>query len=191
MPSSVTEFYLGIQENLRLKWIGAPEGVVRAWSIKLRPESEKWNVDEFNGFVGLPWHVRPSSSRDGMKILLGIEKDLVVEIQDNVDQPKSMFLGGSTFGKMWSWPCMAIRMGATDVWRPNRVFRGSSTVQHAENGSPRRWSRLKRAVRGWREPRPVRQPISWHIMSESNARRLQQAKGQQRKVNRRKPEESC
>ena len=80
--------YLGIQENSLLKWIGISEGVVRAWSIKLRPESEKRNVDEFNGFVGLSWQVRPSSSRDGMKILPGIEKDLVLEIQDNVDQPK-------------------------------------------------------------------------------------------------------
>ena len=144
--------YLGIQENSLLKWIGTPEGVVRAWSIKLRPESEKWNVDEFNGFV------RPSSSRDGMKILPGIEKDLVVEIQDNVDQPKKDVVvevkrkGYVARGIYLRKDVELAMYGYTDgcdgcVSAQHGLSRKQRSAACRERGSPRRWSRLKKAGR--------------------------------------------
>ncbi|CAJ1440802.1 unnamed protein product, partial [Effrenium voratum] len=34
--------YLGIQEGTAMRWIGTAEGVVRTWTIKRKPEEEKW-----------------------------------------------------------------------------------------------------------------------------------------------------
>ncbi|CAJ1331146.1 unnamed protein product, partial [Effrenium voratum] len=82
--------FLGIQENSLLKWIGTPEGVTRAWSVKLRPESEKWNLEEFNSFVGLPWHLKPNVSRDGSSIIPVMEKDVVVELHDRPEPERQV-----------------------------------------------------------------------------------------------------
>ena len=46
--------YLGIQEGTAMRWIGTAEGVVRTWTIKRKPEEEKWRADELSSFVGLP-----------------------------------------------------------------------------------------------------------------------------------------
>ena len=51
--------YLGIQEGTAMRWIGTAEGVVRTWTIKRKPEEEKWRADELSSFVGLPWQLRP------------------------------------------------------------------------------------------------------------------------------------
>ena len=52
-------FSFGVQEGSALKWVGTEAGVVRAWSIKRRPEDERWVVDELNHMIGLPWQLKP------------------------------------------------------------------------------------------------------------------------------------
>jgi len=47
-PKFERGIFLGVQEGSAPKWIGTNEGVVRAWSVKRRPEAERWVVDDLN-----------------------------------------------------------------------------------------------------------------------------------------------
>lgn len=51
--------YLGIQEGSALKWIGTEVFCCRCWSIKRKPDSERWNAELLNQIVGFPWQLRP------------------------------------------------------------------------------------------------------------------------------------
>ena len=70
--------YLGIQEGSAMKFIGTAKGVVRTWTIKRRPESERFEAEIFDSMVGVPWEMMPSRVA-GMKDLSmrqGISMDL-------------------------------------------------------------------------------------------------------------------
>ena len=54
------EVYLGIQEGSAMKFIGTAKGVVRTWTIKRRPESERFEAEIFDSMVGVPWEMMPS-----------------------------------------------------------------------------------------------------------------------------------
>ena len=58
--------FLGIQEGSAMKYIGTAKGVVRAWTIKRRPESERFEAEVFDSMVGVPWELVPQSVA-GMK----------------------------------------------------------------------------------------------------------------------------
>ena len=58
--------FLGIQEGSAMKYIGTTKGVVRAWTVKRRPESERFEAEIFDSMVGVPWELVPSSVA-GMK----------------------------------------------------------------------------------------------------------------------------
>ena len=51
--------FLGIQEGSGMRWIGTPDGVVRTWTIKRRPDEEKWQKEMVEKFVGLSWQLKP------------------------------------------------------------------------------------------------------------------------------------
>ena len=51
-PKYVDGVFLGVQEGTELKWIGAAEGVVRAWSLKLKPEAESWDKQRLEEIIG-------------------------------------------------------------------------------------------------------------------------------------------
>jgi hypothetical protein len=55
--------FLGIQESTAMRWIGTADGVVRTWTIKRLPEEDKWQSDLLEKMVGLPWQLRPTSSK--------------------------------------------------------------------------------------------------------------------------------
>jgi len=55
--------YLGIQEGTAMRWIGTEEGVVRTWTIKRLADDEKWDKALLDKMVGLPWQLRPTSSK--------------------------------------------------------------------------------------------------------------------------------
>ena len=80
--------YLGIQEGSALKWIGTEEGVVRCWSIKRKPDSERWDAEHLNRIVGLPWQLRPpvdaSRSVERGPLELKIDEAPVPEMLDKV-----------------------------------------------------------------------------------------------------------
>lgn len=57
--------FLGIQEGSALKWIGTSEGVLRAWSLKLKPPSDKWDRKQLDAILGLPWGLRPPKPDQG------------------------------------------------------------------------------------------------------------------------------
>ena len=47
-PKFERGIFLGVQEGSAPKWIGTNEGVVRAWSVKRRPEAERCVVDDLS-----------------------------------------------------------------------------------------------------------------------------------------------
>ena len=73
--------FLGIQEGSAMKYIGTTMGVVRAWTVKRRPESERFEAEIFDSMVGVPWELVPPSVA-GMKdrgMRQGISMDLPVD----------------------------------------------------------------------------------------------------------------
>eukprot|EP00435_Cladocopium_sp_Y103_P049982 s1685_g15.t1 len=79
-PKFEDGIYLGLQEGSALKWIGTRDGVVRAWTVKRRPEDKRWIQEELNHLVGLPWQLRPPLEAS-KKVELGGEISLQVEYQ--------------------------------------------------------------------------------------------------------------
>ena len=61
--------YLGVQEGSTMKWIGTTSGVQRAWTVKCRPEEERWNRDLMQNLIGLPWQLKPRSEQMERPIL--------------------------------------------------------------------------------------------------------------------------
>eukprot|EP00435_Cladocopium_sp_Y103_P027163 s2252_g6.t1 len=51
--------FLGVQEGSALKWIGTPTGVQRCWSVKCKPEPDRWDRALMEVLIGLPWKLRP------------------------------------------------------------------------------------------------------------------------------------
>ena len=85
-PKFEKGIFLGVQEGSALKWIGTDAGVVRAWSIKRRPEDERWMVDELNHLIGLPWQLKPPAEAS-KKLDVGGEIDLQVAVDDPPSEP--------------------------------------------------------------------------------------------------------
>ena len=79
-PKFEDGIYLGLQEGSALKWIGTKDGVVRAWTVKRRPDDKRWNQEELNHLVGLPWQLRPPLEAS-KKVDLGGEISLEVAYQ--------------------------------------------------------------------------------------------------------------
>ena len=85
-PKFEKGIFLGVQEGSALKWVGTEAGVVRAWSIKRRPDDERWVVDELNHMIGLPWQLKPPAEAS-KKLDAGGGIDLQVAIEDPPSQP--------------------------------------------------------------------------------------------------------
>jgi len=87
-PKFEKGIFLGIQEGSALKWIGTNEGVVRAWSVKRRAPEERWNLEELNHMVGLPWQLKPPVEAS-KKVEAGGGINLEVEYQPP-EEPKNV-----------------------------------------------------------------------------------------------------
>ena len=46
---------MGLEPTTNEARIGTASGVVRARTIKRRPEDERWNIDAIKSVVGMPW----------------------------------------------------------------------------------------------------------------------------------------
>ncbi|CAJ1377485.1 unnamed protein product [Effrenium voratum] len=81
--------YLGIQEGTAMRWIGTAEGVVRTWTIKRKPEEEKWRADELSSFVGLPWQLRPriDAQPDVRRALPDVRLEIDLPEVDDAGEP--------------------------------------------------------------------------------------------------------
>ena len=53
--------------------VGTKQGVLRAWSVKRRPEEERWNADLIRGMQGTPQ--RPDPSKPGVDVPIRINVD--------------------------------------------------------------------------------------------------------------------
>ena len=75
--------WLGVRGRTGEHIIGTNEGVVKAWSVKRRPDEEKWDMAAVNAVKGTP--ARPKPGRDDPRIPIRI--DLPRRIGSGVDQP--------------------------------------------------------------------------------------------------------
>ena len=73
----------GFRKGLECGGLGTDGGVVRSWSIKRLPDEDKWNVEQLDAMIGLPWQLRPKPAEQaGMKsIPLEVElpKEVIIE----------------------------------------------------------------------------------------------------------------
>ncbi|MDA8582757.1 reverse transcriptase domain-containing protein [bacterium] len=65
--------WLGQSRSSNESLIGTGSGVIRAWSVKRRPEGERWNAEAIRGLRGTPQ--QPDPSRPGMQIPVHLEDD--------------------------------------------------------------------------------------------------------------------
>jgi hypothetical protein len=83
-PRFESGIFLGIQEGTAMRWIGTADGVVRTWTIKRVPDDEKWQRSLLDQMVGLPWQLRPTSSKS-------LESEApAVEIELAEDKPEDV-----------------------------------------------------------------------------------------------------
>ena len=66
--------WLGHSRSSNESLIGTASGVVRAWSIKRRPEGERWSAEAIRSIQGTPQ--QPDPSRIGMHIPVRLEEDM-------------------------------------------------------------------------------------------------------------------
>ena len=61
-----------------MKFIGTAKGVVRAWTMKRRPESERFEAEIFDAMVGVPGEMMPSrvAGMKDLRMRQGISMDL-------------------------------------------------------------------------------------------------------------------
>ena len=119
--------FLGIQEGSALKWIGTSEGVLRAWSLKLKPPSDKWDRKQLDAILGLPWGLRPPKPDQGavspqcLSVLcrLTCQRRLRKQWKSQARSRKTIYLEVYIFAKTWSLPSMATHLAATDVSQRN------------------------------------------------------------------------
>ena len=62
--------FLGIKESSGEYFVGTPDGVFRARSIKRKPDEEKYQLDLLNGMRGTPWEMVPSTTATIVEPLL-------------------------------------------------------------------------------------------------------------------------
>lgn len=125
--------FLGIQEGTAMRWVGTPTGVVRTWTIKTLPDDAKWQMDVLNGFIGLPWQLRPAPVPDGgvPRIVLdkAVQIDLPVESPDQQSEaivvkgkkgyvPRGIYIRKDVELQRYGYTegcdgCMAARQGLT------------------------------------------------------------------------------
>ena len=74
--------WLGVRGRTGEHIVGTSDGVVKAWSVRRRPEEEKWDMVEINAVKGTP--ARPKPGREDPKIPIRI--DLPRRIQTGGDQ---------------------------------------------------------------------------------------------------------
>ena len=63
--------WLGIRGRTGEHIIGTPEGVVKAWSVRRRPDEEKWDISVVNAVKGTP--ARPKPGREDPIVFVRIE----------------------------------------------------------------------------------------------------------------------
>ena len=83
-PRFESGIFLGIQEGTAMRWIGTADGVVRTWTIKRVPDDEKWQRSLLDQMVGLPWQLRPTSSKSLESEAPAVEIELAEEKPEDV-----------------------------------------------------------------------------------------------------------
>ena len=68
--------YLGIVPNSNESWIGTPNGVITARSVRRVSEAEKWKIEDIEAVIGVPWDLK--GERQG-------EAKLEVEVPERAD----------------------------------------------------------------------------------------------------------
>ena len=71
-----------------MRWIGTVDGVVRTWTIKRLPDEDKWQSDLLEKMVGLPWQLRPTSSKPLELDVPPVRIELAPEEREIEDEPK-------------------------------------------------------------------------------------------------------
>ena len=64
--------------------IGTPDGIVKAWAVRRRPEDERWDMEAVNAIKGTP--ARPTPGKNDARIPIRIRLD----IDDEAEVMKDM-----------------------------------------------------------------------------------------------------
>ena len=76
--------------------IGTAEGCVRGWSIRRRPEGERWDIDAINGIKGTPEEPIPGQGTKKPPIVIRLEvnenEGLGAEFDFKVEAPKKAYI---------------------------------------------------------------------------------------------------
>ena len=67
--------WLGIKEKSGESIIGTARGVVKARTIRRRPEGERWSWEELQTMKGVPWRPNPNDEADGGEVPAGIPEE--------------------------------------------------------------------------------------------------------------------
>ena len=70
--------------------MGTPEGIIKARDFKRHPSNgERWNLERFNNFRGVPWATIPGYEQDEIKsnIVLPEPKGQITPPEANLERP--------------------------------------------------------------------------------------------------------
>ena len=66
-PKLVPGVWLGLERSTNEAKIGTPSGVIRARTVRRRPEAERWSSEAIRSVIGVPWDPTPGVISSEMK----------------------------------------------------------------------------------------------------------------------------
>ena len=100
-PKFQDGIYLGIQEATAMRWIGTPDGVVRAWTVKRRPDEEKWRPEQLAAMIGLPWQLNAPGERTSGRPFDQLPAEIRIELEDEPGEPQAPAVGVEKKGRTY------------------------------------------------------------------------------------------
>ena len=77
--------YLGVRLGTSEIFVGEKDGVSRASSFKRLPVVQRYNVETFNEFQGVPWKIKPHQ-----KASTDHEGEVDIELDTEIDETTAM-----------------------------------------------------------------------------------------------------
>ena len=100
-PRFIEGVWLGITTDGKEHVVGPSEGVVRARTVKRRPYSERWSIEDVKSIKGIPARPNPEDGSTTIPIRIRIQGDILEETPPEGHEPvrRRLMLQKKDFGK--------------------------------------------------------------------------------------------
>jgi len=91
--------WLGIKGRTREHIIGTDQGVIKAFTVRRRPEEEKWSLEEVSSVRGTPGNPRPGRMTMRIPVRVGDQNEPIIDKNYDRSKPRRVYLRKRDFQK--------------------------------------------------------------------------------------------